>query len=49
LDRQNNSGDLIMPDIEAEKTNGKKIKIDLDPWEWVIIGIIIILVTYLLQ
>jgi hypothetical protein len=49
LDRQNNSGDLIMPDIEAEKTNGKKIKIDLDPKEWIIIGIVIILVTYLLQ
>jgi hypothetical protein len=49
LDRQNNSGDLIMPDIEAEKTNGKKIKIDLDPKEWIIIGFVIILVTYLLQ
>ena len=49
MDRQNNSGDLIMPDIEAEKTNGKKIKIDLDPKEWIIIGIVIILVTYLLQ
>jgi preprotein translocase subunit Sec61beta len=38
-----------MPDIEAEKTNGKKIKIDLDPKEWIIIGIVIILVTYLLN
>ena len=38
-----------MPDIEAEKTNGKKIKIDLDPKEWIIIGIVIILVAYILQ
>ncbi len=38
-----------MPDIEAEKTNGKKIKIDLDPKEWIIIGVIIILVAYILQ
>jgi len=36
-----------MPDIEAEKTNGKKIKIDLDPWEWVILGLIIIAIYYL--
>ncbi len=26
-----------MPDIEAEKTNGKRIKIDLDPKEYIII------------
>lgn len=38
-----------MPDIEAEKTNGKKIKIDLDPWEWIIIGIIVVLITYILN
>lgn len=38
-----------MPDIEAEKTNGKKIKIDLDPKEWIIIGFVIIFVTYLLN
>ena len=38
-----------MADIEGEKTNGKKIKIDLDPLEWVIIGIIIVLVAYILQ
>ena len=38
-----------MPDIEAEKTNGKKVKIDLDPKEWIIIGIVIILVAYILQ
>ena len=38
-----------MPDIEAEKTNGKKIKIDLDPKEWVIIGFIMIAIAYILQ
>jgi preprotein translocase subunit Sec61beta len=38
-----------MADIEAEKTNGKKIKIDLDPKEWIIIGIIIILITYIVN
>ena len=48
MDRQNNSGDLIMPDIEAEKTNGKKIKIDLDPKEWIIIAIMVIVCTYLI-
>ena len=31
-----------MPDIEAEKTNGQKIKIDLDPWEWLIIGVVVV-------
>jgi hypothetical protein len=38
-----------MPDIEAEKTNGKKIKIDLDPWEWIIIAAAVIIVTYLVN
>ncbi len=38
-----------MSDIEAEKTNGKKVKIDLDPWEWIIIGFIIIAVSYILK
>jgi hypothetical protein len=38
-----------MPDIEAEKTNGKKIKIDLDPWEWIIIGVIIVALVVLTQ
>jgi hypothetical protein len=38
-----------MPDIEAEKTNGKKIKIDLDPKEWIIIGVVIIIITYLVN
>ncbi len=38
-----------MADIEGEKTNGKKIKIDLDPLEWVIIGFVIILVAYILR
>ena len=42
-------GESIIPDIEAEKTNGKKVKIDLDPPEWIIIGIIIILVAYILR
>ncbi len=37
-----------MADIEAEKTNGKKIKIDLDPKEWLIIAIMIITCTYLI-
>ena len=48
MDRSIINGD-VMPDIEAEKTNGKKIKIDLDPKEWIIIGIVIILVAYILQ
>ena len=34
-------------DIEIEKTNGKSVKIDLDPWEYIIIGIIIVLVAYI--
>jgi hypothetical protein len=38
-----------MPDIEAEKTNGKKIKIDLDPWEWIIIGVVIVALVVLTQ
>jgi len=33
-----------MADIELEKTNGKTAKIDLDPKEWIIIGVIIVLV-----
>ena len=37
-----------MPDIEAEKTNGKKIKIDLDPKEWIIIAITVLGVVYLI-
>ena len=40
---------IIMSDIEAEKTNGKKIKIDLDPREWIIIGVVIIIITYLIN
>ena len=38
-----------MADIEGEKTNGKKIKIDLDPWEWIIIGVFVTLIVYILQ
>lgn len=38
-----------MVDIEGEKNNGKKIKIDLDPLEWIIIGVVIILVAYILR
>ena len=37
-----------MADIEAEKTNGKKVKIDLDPPEWIIIAIAAIIISYLL-
>ena len=36
-------------DIIAEKSNGKKIKIDLDPKEWIIIGIILIVLAYILR
>ncbi len=37
-----------MPDIEAEKTNGKKIKIDLDPLEWIIIAVMVTVCVYLI-
>jgi len=40
---------ITISDIEAEKTNGKKIKIDLDPREWIIIGFILIVLAYILQ
>ena len=39
----------FLADIEGEKTNGKKIKIDLDPWEWIIIGAFVTLIVYILQ
>ena len=38
-----------MPDIEIEKTNGKSAKIDLDPWEWIIIGVVITIITWLIN
>jgi hypothetical protein len=38
-----------MADIEGEKTNGKKIKIDLDPLEWIIIGVVLVIITYLVN
>lgn len=38
-----------MPDIEIEKNNGKSAKIDLDPWEWIIIGVIITIITWLIN
>tara|TARA_Y100000593_G_C4117246_1_gene240864 strand:+ start:136 stop:291 length:156 start_codon:yes stop_codon:yes gene_type:complete len=37
----------IMPDIEAQTNGTKKIKIDLDPPEWIIIAITVIIVSYL--
>jgi len=36
-----------MADIEAQTNGPKKIKIDLDPLEWIIIAIVIISCTYL--
>lgn len=36
-------------DIELEKTNGKSVKIDLDPWEYIIIGIVSILIAYIIN
>tara|TARA_Y100000401_G_C8322947_1_gene226485 strand:- start:2270 stop:2389 length:120 start_codon:yes stop_codon:yes gene_type:complete len=36
-------------DIEIEKTNGKSVKIDLDPWEYIIIGIVAALIAYILR
>jgi len=38
-----------MPDIEAQTNGPKKIKIDLDPKEWLIIAIATIIIVYLLN
>lgn len=35
-------------DIEIEKTNGKSIKIDLDPWEYIIIGIVCAIIAHII-
>jgi len=39
----------VSSDIIAEKSNGKKIKIDLDPKEWIILGIVAIILAYILR
>ena len=39
-------GRVLMADIEAQTNGPKKIKIDLDPLEWLIIAITIIVVSY---
>jgi len=41
-------GRVQMVDIEAQTNGPKKIKIDLDPLEWLIIAITIIVVSYLI-
>lgn len=37
-----------MPDIEGEMNGKKRIRIDLDPKEWIIIAIMVIVCTYLI-
>jgi hypothetical protein len=38
-----------MPDIEAQTNGPKKIKIDLDPLEWFIIGVVVVILSVLLR
>jgi len=38
---------LALADIEAQTNGPKKIRIDLDPLEWLIIAIMVITCTYL--
>tara|TARA_R100001443_G_scaffold108213_1_gene118502 strand:+ start:365 stop:484 length:120 start_codon:yes stop_codon:yes gene_type:complete len=38
-----------MVDIELEKTNGKSARIDLDPKEWIIIGVVVVLIMLIIH
>lgn len=36
------------PDITFSKTNGKHLKIEMDPLEWIIVGVFVTIITGIL-